>query len=118
MATWGIWLFVIGRRTLTSDLGENGVKTLVCVCMCVCVRACVRACSPTGYSCYIFTSSPLGTTIPDFLCNHSKLETEPNVIQHHLQPLVLNLSLTDMIQVGIDARLCKQTIKFERRAVD
>jgi hypothetical protein len=31
MATWGIWLFVIGRRTLTSDLGENGVKTLVCV---------------------------------------------------------------------------------------
>jgi hypothetical protein len=34
MATWGIWLFVIGRRTLTSDLGENGVKTLVCVCVC------------------------------------------------------------------------------------
>jgi hypothetical protein len=34
MATWGIWLFVIGRRTLTSDLGENGVKTLVCV-LCV-----------------------------------------------------------------------------------
>jgi hypothetical protein len=33
MATWGIWLFVIGRRTLTSDLGENGVKTLVCVCV-------------------------------------------------------------------------------------
>jgi hypothetical protein len=31
MATWGIWLFVIGRRTLTSDIGENGVKTLVCV---------------------------------------------------------------------------------------
>jgi hypothetical protein len=31
MATWGIWLFVIGRRTLTSDLGENGVKTLVCM---------------------------------------------------------------------------------------
>jgi hypothetical protein len=35
MATWGIWLFVISRRTLTSDLGENGVKTLVCVCVCV-----------------------------------------------------------------------------------
>jgi hypothetical protein len=35
MATWGIWLFVIGRRTLTSDLGENGVKTFVCVCVCV-----------------------------------------------------------------------------------
>jgi hypothetical protein len=28
---WGIWLFVIGRRTLTSDLRENGIKTLVCV---------------------------------------------------------------------------------------
>jgi hypothetical protein len=37
MATWGIWLFVIGRRRLTSDLRENGVKTLVCVCVCVCV---------------------------------------------------------------------------------
>jgi hypothetical protein len=37
MATWGIWFFVIGRRTLTSDLRENGVKTLVCVCVCVCV---------------------------------------------------------------------------------
>jgi hypothetical protein len=33
MATWGIWLLVISRRTLTSDLGENGVKTLVCVCI-------------------------------------------------------------------------------------
>jgi hypothetical protein len=45
MATWGICLFVIGRRTLTSDLGENGVKTLVCVCvcvLCVCVCVCVR----------------------------------------------------------------------------
>jgi hypothetical protein len=31
MAKWGIWFFVIGRRTLTPDLGENGVKTLVCV---------------------------------------------------------------------------------------
>jgi hypothetical protein len=34
MAKWGIWFFVIGRRTLTPDLGENGVKTLVCVCVC------------------------------------------------------------------------------------
>jgi hypothetical protein len=33
MAKWGIWFFVIGRRTLTPDLGENGVKTLVCVCV-------------------------------------------------------------------------------------
>jgi hypothetical protein len=33
MATRGIWLFVIGRRTLTSDLGGNGVKTLACVCI-------------------------------------------------------------------------------------
>jgi hypothetical protein len=33
MAKWGIWLFVIGRRTLTPDLGENGVKTLVCAVM-------------------------------------------------------------------------------------
>jgi hypothetical protein len=31
MAKWGIWFFVIGRRTLTPDLGENGVKTLVCI---------------------------------------------------------------------------------------
>jgi hypothetical protein len=37
ISTWDIWLFVIGRRALTSDLGENGVKTLVCVCVCVCV---------------------------------------------------------------------------------
>jgi hypothetical protein len=43
MATWGIWLFVIGRRTLTSDLGENGVKTLVCVCVCVCVWPAIKS---------------------------------------------------------------------------
>jgi hypothetical protein len=47
MATWGIWLFVIGRRTLTSDLGENGVKMLVCVCVPHAVSKVVMA---NGYS--------------------------------------------------------------------
>jgi hypothetical protein len=38
MATWGIWLFVIGRRTLTSDLRGKMASKRWCVCVCVSVR--------------------------------------------------------------------------------
>jgi hypothetical protein len=41
MATWGIWFFVIGRRTITPISGIMESKRL-CVCVCVCVR--VRVC--------------------------------------------------------------------------
>jgi hypothetical protein len=40
MATWDIWLFVIGRRTLTSDL-RGKWRQNACVCVCACVRACM-----------------------------------------------------------------------------
>jgi hypothetical protein len=54
MAKWGIWFFVIGRRTLTPDLGENGVKTLVCVCVSLFQRRCMSSLLATTHRYLLF----------------------------------------------------------------